>query len=60
MSELTVEQIKEDAKTEKRRLTIMILMHQNGHDGVFYTQEILENKTLKQLQKIYDKVMHRY
>ena len=55
MSEMTVQEKMANAKAEKERLIRMILTYQSGHQ---YTFENIGTKTLRQLQKIYDKVMH--
>lgn len=55
-TEMTVEEKKEQARMEKDRLMRMIVTFQNGNQ---YTLEELSGKTLKKLQSIYDKVVHR-
>lgn len=52
---LTVEEQKAHARMEKDRLMRMIVTYQRGNQ---YNIESLAGKTLKQLQSIYDKVVH--
>ena len=53
--EMTVEEQKAHARAEKDRLMRMIVTYQRGNQ---YNIESLAGKTLKQLQSIYDKVVH--
>ena len=55
LEQLTVEEQKQNARMEKDRLTRMIVTFQRGNQ---YTVENLAGKKLKQLQAIYDKVVH--
>lgn len=52
---LTVEEQKQHARMEKDRLMRMIVTYQRGNQ---YSIETLSGKTLRQLQSIYDKVVH--
>jgi len=55
LEQLTVEEQKQNARMEKDRLMRMIVTFQRGNQ---YTVENLAGKKLKQLQAIYDKVVH--
>lgn len=53
---MTIEEQKAQAKKEKETLAKMIVTYQSRTS---YTVESLQGKTLKQLQAIYDEVMHK-
>ena len=48
---MTVEEIKAEAKAEKKALAQMIAVYQTGHK---YTYEELMGKSLKKLREIYE------
>ena len=55
MSEMTVREKMAEARAQKDTMIKMIVTYQSGNQ---YTFENLRSKTLKQLEKIHDKVMH--